>query len=121
MRNDQERFTQLYQTLCPRVLAYALHRVPPDTAHDAAAETFLIAWRRRADLPYGERERDTLMHIVWDGLTTRQAAHVVGCSVTAFTVRLHRARRRFADALDRADGPNPLQEATVLTEGTRAR
>ena len=48
---DEASFTRLYEVLHPRVLAYALRRVPPDQARDVAAETFLIAWRKRADLP----------------------------------------------------------------------
>ncbi|SDY72703.1 RNA polymerase sigma-70 factor, ECF subfamily [Amycolatopsis xylanica] len=48
---DQEGFTKLYEALYPRVLAYSLRRVPPDDAHDATDETFLIAWRKRKQLP----------------------------------------------------------------------
>ena len=33
------------------VLAYALRRADPATAEDVVAETFLIAWRRLADVP----------------------------------------------------------------------
>jgi RNA polymerase sigma-70 factor, ECF subfamily len=33
------------------VLAYALRRADPTTAEDAVAETFVIAWRRLADVP----------------------------------------------------------------------
>ena len=45
-----------------------------------------------------EADRETLLLIAWDGLTPSQAAGVVGCSVAAFHVRLHRARKRFASA-----------------------
>ena len=44
-------FTRLYEQFYPRVLAYALHRTPPDQARDITDETFLIAWRRRGDMP----------------------------------------------------------------------
>ena len=33
------------------VLAYALRRADPTTAEDVVAETFVIAWRRLADVP----------------------------------------------------------------------
>lgn len=48
--------------------------------------------------------REALMLVGWEGLDTASAAQVAGCSVTAFRVRLHRARRRLAEALD-DDGP----------------
>ncbi|MBC8092809.1 MAG: sigma-70 family RNA polymerase sigma factor [Pseudonocardia sp.] len=47
-----------------------------------------------------EKDREALIMTVWDGLTAAEAARVVGCSSTAFAVRLHRARRRLAAALD---------------------
>jgi RNA polymerase sigma-70 factor (ECF subfamily) len=50
-----------------------------------------------------ERDREALLLHAWEGLDNRQAATVMGCSVSAYSVRLHRARRRFARALERAD------------------
>jgi RNA polymerase sigma factor (sigma-70 family) len=47
-----------------------------------------------------ERDREVLMLTTWDGLDQRRAAAVVGCSEGAFKVRLHRARKRLARALD---------------------
>jgi RNA polymerase sigma factor (sigma-70 family) len=47
----QERFTALYQARYAAVLRYASRRTDPDTARDVAADTFLVAWRRLADLP----------------------------------------------------------------------
>lgn len=49
-----------------------------------------------------ERDREALMLTAWDGLEHRVAASVLGCSSGAFTVRLHRARRKLQRAL-RAD------------------
>jgi RNA polymerase sigma-70 factor, ECF subfamily len=46
-----------------------------------------------------ERDREALMLVAWDGLEHRAAATVMGCSTTAFTVRVHRARRRLEAAL----------------------
>jgi RNA polymerase sigma factor (sigma-70 family) len=45
------------------------------------------------------RDVETLTLITWHGLDITAAAAVVGCSPRAFTVRLHRARRRLASAL----------------------
>src|SRR6478735_1380828 len=54
-------------------------------------------------------DRDTLMLVAWDGLSTRDAAKVAGCSIPTFSVRLHRARSRLTAALsDRPDAaPSP--------------
>jgi len=41
-----------------------------------------------------EVDRETLLLVAWEGLTPAQAADVLGLSPNAFTVRLHRARRR---------------------------
>lgn len=39
-------------------------------------------------------DREVLALIAWDGLSSREAAEVLGCSTAAFSLRLHRARRR---------------------------
>lgn len=46
-----ERFELLYRQHFRAVLRYMLARLEPESAKDAAAETFLIAWRRLADVP----------------------------------------------------------------------
>lgn len=48
-------------------------------------------------------EREALLLVAWDGLAPTPAAQVAGCSVSAFKVRLHRARRRLDAALEAAD------------------
>jgi len=46
------RFDALYRSAGPAVLAYALSRCASrDDALDVVAEAFLVAWRRRAELP----------------------------------------------------------------------
>jgi RNA polymerase sigma-70 factor, ECF subfamily len=53
-----------------------------------------------------ERDREALMLAAWDGLRAREAAAVLGCSEVAFRLRLHRARKRLAVALElQEDGP----------------
>lgn len=68
----------------------------------------------------GEREREVLRLVAWDGLDVREAAQVLGCSPGALRVRLHRARRKLARQLDaakpidqesRAAMPRPAEEA----------
>jgi RNA polymerase sigma factor (sigma-70 family) len=50
-----------------------------------------------ASLP--EPDREALMLVAWEGLDSRSAASVLGCSPVAFRVRLHRARKKFRQAL----------------------
>jgi RNA polymerase sigma-70 factor (ECF subfamily) len=160
----------MWEEHADRVLAYARRHVPPEDAQEVVAETFLVAWRRLADVPgsalpwllvvarntianhrrsgyrraliddelarleavaastvaaevtAAERmaaltrlaalsttEREALLLVAWDGLTPSQAAHVAGCSVSAFHVRLFRARRRLkateVDEARAADAP----------------
>lgn len=45
-----------------------------------------------------EEDREILMLVAWDGLTSRQLAWVLGCSPTAARIRLHRARSRLTAA-----------------------
>ena len=156
------RFELLFQEHYPRVLGYGLRRTSPQEAHDVAAETFLVAWRRLESIPpeplpwllsvarktlankkrsegrraalerrlrsepsgvpgsdpaddvaateglltalreLSEKDRETLLLVAWDGLGPNEAATVLGCSRSTFSVRLHRARRRLMKALERA-------------------
>src|SRR3954462_10268396 len=63
-RNDeppdaaQGRFAALYSQHARDVLAYAVRRTPSaEDAADVVAETFLVAWRRGAQVPDGEAAR----------------------------------------------------------------
>lgn len=166
MNDPQERFTGLYDQYYRRVLRYALQHAEPGAAEDVASETFLVAWRRMAEIPepplpepplpwllavarnllrqqFGRARRqrrladhisaltserdltawdvgehvveraaalaalaalsgddvETLTLVTWHGLSAAEAAAVIGCSPHAFTVRLHRARKRLSEAL----------------------
>jgi RNA polymerase sigma factor (sigma-70 family) len=46
-----------------------------------------------------DREREALLLVAWEGLSTARAARVAGIGANAFAARLYRARRRFARAL----------------------
>ncbi len=54
-----------------------------------------------------EDDRELLILTAWQGLSPRDAARVVGCSPTAFRVRLHRARKRLKQEMDTAAYPGP--------------
>ena len=169
MSDPTQRFTGLYDQYYRRVLRYALQHADPGCAEDVASETFLIAWRRLAEIPqpplpwllgvarnllrqqFGRARRqqrladriaaltsdadlqawdagehvveraaaldalgslneadvEALTLVTWHGLSAAEAAEVAGCSPRAFTVRLHRARGRLADALRRCDDQHP--------------
>ncbi|ASR55864.1 RNA polymerase sigma factor [Cellulomonas sp. PSBB021] len=174
--SDAQRFSDLWDRYAPRIQAYALRHVDRDEAPEIVAETFLVAWRRLADVPgeplpwllvvarntvashrrsrhrarvlsdelarlhavvapasssadevVSERdallralaaltpvEREALLLVAWDGLSPAQAARMAGCSVSAFKVRLHRARRRLDGSLasqSDADDPAPRPAA----------
>lgn len=156
--DDIERaaFERLWDENHPRVLAYARRRLPEAEADDVAADTFLVAWRRRAQMPagdqalpwlygvarkvaadkrrsgarrerlivalsgnpgpgtgegvdtgllealaeLGEKDREALLLVAWEGLGNAEAALAMSVSEVAFRVRLHRARRRLAALME---------------------
>jgi RNA polymerase sigma-70 factor, ECF subfamily len=168
------QFERVFEDCYDAVYRYAARRVPAGAVQDVVSETFLTAWRRRAEvselepLPWllatarraaanhrrgsarrdalqqrlsaerpppqeldvggedprlalalaalAERDREALMLVAWDGLEHRVAATVMGCSTGAFTVRVHRARRKLerALALDQRDAVDITQEARSL-------
>jgi RNA polymerase sigma factor (sigma-70 family) len=54
----------------------------------------------RAFVALGERDREALSLVAWEGLSLADAARAAGTSKAAFAMRLHRARRRLAAKLD---------------------
>jgi RNA polymerase sigma-70 factor, ECF subfamily len=176
-RIAEPEFEDFYRQYYGRVLAFALRRASRSAADDVAAETFIVAWRRRgeivgdplpwlygvarrvlanqlrgarradalaeraillaecggtsgespiADTPIGialaslrERDREALILTAWDELAPAQAARVLGCSAAAFRVRLHRAKKRLAQALEEAEAderPTASKSANAATE-----
>jgi RNA polymerase sigma factor (sigma-70 family) len=69
----------------------------------------------RAFVALGERDREALRLVSWEGLSLADAARVAGVSRAAFAMRLHRARRRLAQSLEDEPDISPdhaLQEAS---------
>lgn len=60
-------------------------------------------------------DREVLRLAAWEQLSPPEMAVVLDCTVTAAKVRLHRARRRFAAALDDARSPRPTPATQVAT------
>jgi RNA polymerase sigma-70 factor, ECF subfamily len=168
-------FDAYFRDHAARVYAFALRRANAQAAQDVTAETFLIAWRRRAEMPneplpwlYGiargvlanetraanrrgallsriatemppgasattgdnqilealaalrERDREALLLCAWEGLSTKEAAAVVGCSAATFAVRLHRARGRLSRVVEEMEvEADPVSCNDTVTEVPR--
>lgn len=69
---------------------------------DSVAETERI---RLALLDLPSADAEILRLTAWEDLDTRQVAMVLGCTVAAAKVRLHRARRKLAVLLDDPTSP----------------
>ena len=82
---------------------------PASGAAEAAGDASAV---RSALSRLGERDRETLMLVAWEGLEPAAAARASGCSRAAFAVRLHRARRRLKHELAVA-GAEPAIPETV--------
>jgi len=55
----------------------------------------------------GQGHREVLALSIWEGLKPREAAEVLGISASAFSVRLHRARKALRDQLEPGAAPAP--------------
>jgi RNA polymerase sigma factor (sigma-70 family) len=86
-------------------LAAADRSIEPDTAPGAVARVDL----ERAWLTLGAADREVLALIAFDGLSTEQAATVLGCRRTTFAMRLNRARARLRAALEPVAKPHPTR------------
>jgi RNA polymerase sigma-70 factor (ECF subfamily) len=87
----------------------------PDHAESVARELDARAMVTAALSRLSPRDAEVLRLAAWEELTTEELAYVLGCTVPAARVRLHRARRRLAQVL--ADPP-PGPANTLLKEAT---
>lgn len=55
--SEQDEFEALFRTTRGTLLAYLTRRAPAADAADLLAEVYLVAWRRRAELPAGDERR----------------------------------------------------------------
>jgi RNA polymerase sigma-70 factor, ECF subfamily len=79
---------------------------------DALSEQLRV---RAALAALSERDREVLLLAEWEQLTTVEIAAVLRCGSAAAKVRLHRARRRFADLLG-SDGTD-VSMPRILPQG----
>ena len=62
-----------------------------------------------------DADREALLLLAWEGLSSEEAARALGCRPATFRMRAHRARRRLAALLDEpttALPPTPRMEPT---------
>ncbi len=79
------------------------HAFAREVARPVGDHADLVGWEEPFDAAFAElneREREVLRLTAWEGLTASDGATALGCSVGAFKVRLHRARRRLRALLD---------------------
>jgi RNA polymerase sigma-70 factor (ECF subfamily) len=57
MSDEKARFEELFQQTRAPLLGYLTRRAPVEDAADLLAEVYLVAWRRRSDLPDGDESR----------------------------------------------------------------
>ncbi len=62
----------------------------------------------------GERDREILRLAGWEGLSHRQIADMLGCSVASVDQRFHRAKRRLADKYDAVTHARTLRKVVGL-------
>jgi len=67
-------FNSIYEQHHGDVLAYFLRRLDAHEAEEAAAEVFVVAWRRIADVPAGTEARRWLFGVAHNVLRNRQRA-----------------------------------------------
>ena len=107
------------------VETWALEQRRPDVVTDVAEDVADRNHVRSAVSSLSAEDREVLMLVGWDGLTATEAAVVLGCAPGAFSVRLHRARRRLQRALDTppqgSPGTPPVGAAATSRAPAHAR
>jgi RNA polymerase sigma-70 factor, ECF subfamily len=94
--DDREHFTALYDRYRTRVWAYAARRAGAEAADEIVSETFMVAWRRYADMP--PEELPWLFGVVRNVMRDAVRAEARRASLTAELRR--RSEEPVADVAD---------------------
>lgn len=86
-----------------RVRLRLTHAHLPDEGFDDLTD--IASGARRALATLSEEQRDLLLMQVWDGLSVREMAAIMGCTENAVSLRLFKARRKLAKTLGRKENP----------------
>jgi RNA polymerase sigma-70 factor, ECF subfamily len=95
MLRNEARSARRRARLLARIVGQPRPASAPDPADALGELSSVVAALTR---PSGS-QREVLYLAAWEGLDARRAADVLGCSHGAYTLRLHRARRRLAKEL----------------------
>jgi RNA polymerase sigma factor (sigma-70 family) len=90
-----------------RALDVRLVSTEPPHAPDYSSGTAARIDLERAWRSLTAADREVLALVAFDGLTSEQAATVLGCRRTTFAMRLGRARQRLQAALEPSTTPRP--------------
>src|SRR5215470_9975073 len=88
---SQQRATRRQQAIAERVAAGL-----PEASETAFGSPRVL----EALAALSEAEREVLLLTAWEELSSTDAARVLGCSATAYRIRLHRARKRLRERLE---------------------
>lgn len=69
--SDVERFENLFQTHHQAIFRYCVRRLGVPDAEDATADVFVVAWRRRAEIPEGDAGRAWLYGVAFRAVGNR--------------------------------------------------
>ncbi|MEU9786721.1 sigma-70 family RNA polymerase sigma factor [Streptomyces phaeochromogenes] len=110
-----ERLEQLFRQTFRRVMAYCLRRASEATAHDAVAEVYAVAWRKRRQLPADDEEA-----VLWLlGIARRVLANQARSQRRWARLLLRAAERAEPDPPPAAD-PYGTQDAGDAGDGLAA-
>lgn len=87
MDPDTARFERARAQTVDRVTGYIRNRIPPDEAADVVSETYLVAWRRRAELP--ENALPWLLVVARNTLLQQRRGDGRNAALVAEVERLH--------------------------------
>lgn len=69
MAGEGARFAEFYDRFHRHVYAYCRRRTHADAVEDAVADTFLIAWRKSDEIPFGDQALPWLYGVAYRVLT----------------------------------------------------
>jgi RNA polymerase sigma-70 factor, ECF subfamily len=110
---SQQRAARRQQAIAARVAAGEPSELPETSGATSGSRRLLDALAGLSDA-----EREVLMLTAWEELSSSEAARVLGCSATAYRIRLHRARRRLRERMGQVDIRPARPPSSPRTEET---
>jgi RNA polymerase sigma-70 factor, ECF subfamily len=111
VRLNQRRSARRQRAVADRLAGRSVEPAVPDVVGGDAEIV------RAALAMLSERDREVLLLAVWDELDRAGIAEVLGCTKPNASVRLHRARRRFATAVDTLNARSSAHPSSSLMPG----